>query len=382
MIRLGVDQHQVGTSSCSPLKIERIEVFATAIPFEDAHPAARAWYGQVSKQVTVKVFAGGLYGIGESFAYGAPKAIVEVIETIAAPVLLNQDANQIGKLYEAMARATRIAGRSGIAAFATAALEIALWDLVGKARGLPVYELLGGALRTLLPSYVSLPRYDTPAAIAEESIRLVGEGFKSIKLHQTEIAPVIECRHAIGEDIDLILDTNAAWDEAGAIAMAKGLEPARLRWLEEPVWPPEDYPTLAKVRSAISTPISVGENEYSLTGFAQCLRDGAADILQPSVAKLGLGAMVKVANIANLHRASIVPHSFYFGPGLAATAHFVATLPGESLIEFPHGNLGILREPLMCKSGNLNLPTGPGLGVELDEGAIAQHLITKRILKI
>jgi L-alanine-DL-glutamate epimerase-like enolase superfamily enzyme len=277
-----------------------------------------------------------------------------------------------------MARACRICGRSGIAAFASAALEIALWVLAGKARGVPVSSLLGGARRTALPTYISLPRYNDPGNAASESQRLAASGYGSLKLHQLDLASVASTRSAVGGGVKIMLDTNCAWPEQQAKSMAAALEPLQLAWLEEPVWPPEDYAALAQVRSATRTPISLGENEYSLSGFRHCLDVGATDILQPSAAKLGLSLMQEVAALARPHGVPVIPHSFYFGPALAATAHFVSTLEGDSPIEFPLGDIAVLREPLQTVQGVLQVPQAPGLGVELDDDMLKQHRLAHR----
>ncbi|TWT11647.1 mandelate racemase/muconate lactonizing enzyme family protein [Reyranella sp. CPCC 100927] len=362
------------------IPIERMDVIVTAIPASDAPPEGARWYGRHSTQLLVKLHSQGIYGVGEGFAYGAPKAALEVIETVLAPVVLQQDAASIDERVKQMARATRICGRSGIAAFAVAAIEIALWDLLGKARGVPVHELLGGARHAALPAYASLPRFDTPQAAASESVRLATQGFTAVKLHQTDVASVIAVRQALGENVDLMLDTNCAWTEDEAVTMARALEPARLAWLEEPVWPPEDYKAIARVRASTDIPISLGENEYSLAGFEQCLQARATDFLQPSVAKLGILAMTATAAMARAASARFVPHSFYFGPGLAATAHVLATLPEKDWMELPAGDVPVLEEPLVAKKGTISLPRAPGLGIVLNEDMLQRHCLAQRVL--
>lgn len=355
------------------MKIERIEVIVASVPVRNAHPASQEWYGRHSRQLLVKVHADGICGVGEGFAYGAPAACLEVIEAALAPVLLGKNAADIVARSEDMARAARICGRNGIAAFATAALEIALWDILAKAKGVAVSTLLGGARRTSLPIYLSLPRYTSANAAAEESARLVSAGYASLKLHQLDFETVAATRAAVGKDVQIMLDTNCAWPEEQAKRMAAQLEPLQLAWLEEPVWPPEDYYALAQVRASTRQAISLGENEYTLSGFRHCIERGAVDILQPSIAKLGLSLMQQVGAMAAKAGVQVVPHSFYFGPALAATAHFVSTLATDSLMEFPLGDVAVLQEPLQPHNGRLQLPAGPGLGVELNDDMLRQH---------
>ena len=360
------------------MKIERIEVIVASVPVQNAHPASQEWYERHSKQLLVKVHAEGLCGVGEGFAYGAPMACVEVIDIALAPTLLGKNAADISARAEDMARATRICGRNGIAAFATAAIEIALWDLVGKAQSLAVSTLLGGCRRTSLPTYISLPRFTNADAAAEESRRLVSQGYTGLKLHQLDLESVAATRAAVGRDVQVMLDTNCAWPEEQAKRMAAQFEPMELAWLEEPVWPPEDYYALAQVRASTRQLISLGENEYTLSGFRHCIERGAVDILQPSVAKLGLLLMRQVGDMAARAGVRMVPHSFYFGPALAATAHYLATLEADALMEFPLGDVSVLQEPLQTRSGRLQVPTGPGLGVELNEDMLRRHRLAYR----
>ncbi len=136
-------------------------------------------------------------------------------------------------------------------------------------------------------------------------------------------------REAGGDGIALMLDTNCPWSVEEAIRIGRRLERYDLRWLEEPVWPPEDYAGLARVRAAVRIPIASGENDATVHGFAALLAAGAADIVQPSMTKVGgVGEMKKIAALAAAANATLVPHSFYFGPGLAATLHVAASTPG------------------------------------------------------
>src|SRR5438128_1291780 len=187
----------------------------------------------------------GLTGIGEAFAYGAPLAVCNVIEESLAPLIIGQDPSRIEYLMDLMQRGTMIYGRRGLAMFAISGVDLALWDLLGKARGAPLYELLGGATRPRLPVYASLMRYASPADVAAACRHFVSQGFGMLKLHQTDVASVKAAREAVGPTVELMLDVNCPWTPGEAIAMARAFEPYRLFWFEEPVWPPEDYAGLA-----------------------------------------------------------------------------------------------------------------------------------------
>jgi D-galactarolactone cycloisomerase len=162
--------------------------------------------------------------------------------------------------------------------------------------------------------------------------------------------------------------------------MARALEPYRLFWLEEPVWPPEDYAGLARVAAATDTPIALGENESTLHGFNEIVRQRAGDVLQPSITKVGgISEFKKIAALAQAANLPIAPHSFYFGPGLAATLHVAATIGGPLPVEFPTGDqeTPFLARPIQARDGWLEVPKGPGLGVELNPEALRRHPFVK-----
>ena len=358
------------------MKITAIQSVPLAIPLRPLQPAS-AWSAATRKQIVVRVVTdSGLTGTGEAFAYGAPLAVCNVIDESLAPLLVGQDALRIEALVDLMHRGTMIYGRRGLAMFAISGVEIALWDLLGKALGAPVSALLGGAIRPRLPVYASLMRYDSPATVGEACSHFASLGFRMLKLHQIDVESVRAAREAVGPDVELMLDTNCPWNPQEAIRMARALAPYRLFWLEEPVWPPEDYAGLAQVAAATDTPVALGENESTAVGFREIIAHRAGDILQPSVTKVGgISEFRKIAALAQAANLPIAPHSFYFGPGLAATLHVAASLGGNLPVEFPTGELEtpFLCAPLTARDGAVSVPTGPGLGVEVNEEAIRRH---------
>jgi L-alanine-DL-glutamate epimerase-like enolase superfamily enzyme len=358
------------------MKITAIEAVPLAIPLKSMNPPS-PWTGGTRKQIYVLVHTDeGVTGLGEAFAYGAPLAVVSVIEESLGPLVLGHDPLAIEAVVDVMHRGTMIYGRRGLGMFAISGVEIALWDLLGKARGAPVYELLGGAVRPRLPAYASLLRYESPGDVAAACRRYADDGFGVLKLHQTDVESVRAAREAVGPDVELALDTNCPWTPAQAVATARALEPYRLAWLEEPVWPPEDYDGLAVVRRSVRTPIACGENESTLFGFREIIARGAADILQPSVTKVGgIAEFRKIAALAAAANLRIAPHSPYFGPGLAATLHVMATLGGSLPVELfgAEYETPFLTPPIVAREGWLDVPTGPGLGVVVNEEAIRRY---------
>ena len=355
------------------MKITSIDVLTLAIPMKPLSPPS-AWVAGTRKQLIVRVLTDtGATGVGEAFAYGAPLAVASVITESLAPLLAGQDPRRIEALIDLMHRATMIYGRRGLAMFAISGVEIALWDLVGKLHGAPVCQLLGGAARPRLPVYASLMRYASPREVAEACRQYVLQGFRMLKLHQVDVESVRAAREAVGPDVELMLDTNCPWTPDEAIAAARRLEPYRLAWLEEPVWPPEDYSGLARVAAATDTPIALGENESTLYGFREIVEHRAGDIVQPSITKVGgIAEFRKIAALAQAAGLALAPHSFYFGPGLAATLHAAATLGGPMPVEFPTGEheVPLLARPIQARDGWVEVPEGPGLGVQINEEAV------------
>ena len=366
------------------MKITAVEAICLAIPMKPLDPPS-AWTGSTRKQIVVRIKTdAGVEGVGEAFAYGAPLAVCNVIEESLAPLIVGQDPLRIEHLVDVMHRGTMIYGRRGLAMFAISGVDIALWDLLGKARHATVFELLGGATRPRLPVYASLMRYDSPKAVAAACQGFVKQGFTMLKLHQTDVESVRAAREAVGPSVELMLDVNCPWTPAEALAMARALAPYRLFWFEEPVWPPEDYTGLAEVTRETDTPIALGENESTLYGFREIIERRAGDILQPSITKVGgITEFRKIAALAQAANRPIAPHSFYFGPGLAATLHMAATWGGSTPVEFPTGEheTPFLTRPIQARDGHVDVPTGPGLGVEINEEAIRRHPYTAAAAK-
>jgi D-galactarolactone cycloisomerase len=358
------------------MKISDVRALPLTIPLEPSAPPS-PWTPGVGRQILVRITTDeGLVGWGECFAYGATLAVCNVVDDALAPLLVGQDPGQIELLVDRLHRALMIWGRRGLAMMAVSGVELALWDLLGKVRGAPVYQLLGGLVQPRMRAYASLLRYDTPAQVAAAVTDALGQGFSAIKLHQTDVASVAAARETAGPDVDLMLDTNCPWTVEEAIRVGRQLEPYGLRWLEEPVWPPEDYAGLARVRQAVRIPIACGENDATVLAFREIVAAGAADIVQPSMTKVGgIAETKKIAALAVAANVTFVPHSFYFGPGLAATLHVAASTPGVPYVEMPPGQLAapLLAEPIVHARGFVSPPERPGLGADPDLETLRRH---------
>ena len=328
-----------------------------------------------SGHVLVKVFTDeGIVGYGEAWRL-TPAAVSTFVEEGLKPCLLGENPMHIERLWERMYRTTFRYGRKGLVLHCISGVEIALWDILGKYRNLPVYEMLGGACHDKIRAYASLPPYENPADAASDAARCVEQGYGAVKLHQTDIESVKAAREAIGEDIALMVDVNGIWNPREAVEKIREMEDYDVLWVEEPVRPMDDYEGLAFVRDRSNIRIAAGENEYTHYGFKEMITKRCVDILQPDVIKAGgLMACRKILALAEAWNLQLIPHSYYYGPGVAATAHFVLSNMSSDYMEIAAAPLEAC---FMCpafrpQNGYLTVPDKPGLGIEIDEDVVGR----------
>jgi L-alanine-DL-glutamate epimerase-like enolase superfamily enzyme len=357
------------------MKIDRMEIHLVRVPFDmGAAPTAFGgmnWTSVDTLFLRVRTDAG-LDGWGEAWGHAACPVTLAALAQLVGPAFLGCDAADRLGLMDRMLRRFHLHGRSGAVMHALSAIEIALWDLAGKAAGLPVAALLGGAPRELA-TYASLLRYSEPGLVAAAVERARGQGFRHLKLHEEDPVAVTAARQAAGPDTWIALDTNCPWSVRQAIDMARQLAPLSLAWLEEPVWPPEDHAGLARVRAEGGVPIAAGENLASTTELLAMLRAGAVDICQPSVIKFGgIEAVRQAVTLIRAHGVDYVPHCFNFGPGYLASLHLAAALAPTVPFEQFYGRLQAspYHELVLRQDGRVQVPDAPGLGPEPDLGVI------------
>src|ERR1035437_316 len=363
------------------MKIVAVETWHTRIPFDmGAKPVAFGGVGwQFMNTLWVRIVTDqGLEGWGEGFGHACCQATRAVVDTQLAPALLGQDVRDIAGLRARLSKMLHLYGRNGPHIYALSALDIALWDIAGKAAGLPVWRLLGGTPISELTAYASLLRYGAPDLVGAACERALARGYRDIKLHETETPMVRAARAAMGAGPRLMVDVNCPWSVEQALAMARGWGESDLTWLEEPVWPPEDMGGLARVRREGGIPISAGENSGGLWELRKMFEAGAQDNVQPSVIKIGgISAMVGIAALAKAFAVRLVPHNAYFGPGYLASLHLNAALaptaPFERLfIDLEASPLGDL---VTARDGKATVPDGPGLGRDPDMDLLRRYAL-------
>jgi L-alanine-DL-glutamate epimerase-like enolase superfamily enzyme len=364
------------------MKIASVESIPLRIPFTTGGPSDAGVWGKAGLQtadsliVTVTTDTG-VVGWGETFGFTAIPAVKVAIDSILAPECIGRDATQIGKLMLDLQKKFHVFGRSGAFIYGLSAIDIALWDIAGKVAKQPIHQLLGGSDKASLSAYASLTRYSDPELVAKNVARALSSGYRRLKLHEIDLDCVRAARQAAGDDIEIMLDVNCPWSVREALDMMHRLREFNLRWLEEPVWPPENYSGLAQVRQAGGIPVAAGENASTLMDFQHLLEAKAVDFIQPSPAKMGgITELTKVFAMANANNTTVKVHCFYDGPGLLAAVHASAALGGpDAWIEWRYFDLNaeLYGEAIVPKNGAMAVPQGPGLGLEPSADVIRKY---------
>ena len=363
------------------MKITAVETWWTCIPFDmGARPAVMGGLNwQTMNSVWLRVVTDqGLEGWGEAFGHGAAATTMATLEAQLAPAILGQDARDIAGLRARLGKAFHTFGRNGPHVFALSALDIALWDIAGKAAGMPLWRLLGGQPVETMPAYASLLRYGEAGLAAANCERAMAQGYRDIKLHEITLPEIAAARTAIGPEARLMVDTNCPWTVWQAVEMARQMDDLDLTWLEEPVWPPGDHEGLAHVRAQGGQPIAAGENAAGLHDFRAAFEAGALDVAQPSVIKIGgPSAMIEIAALAKAFGVRVVPHNAYFGAGYLASLHCNAALAPGAPFErlFLDLEASPYHDLVTATNGRATVPDGPGLGRDPDMAVLKRYQV-------
>jgi L-alanine-DL-glutamate epimerase-like enolase superfamily enzyme len=313
----------------------------------------------------------GITGWGEAFPHRVWKAVRSLIETLVAPACVGADPADIAGLMNMLIYRVHGVGRAGPVMYALSGVDTALWDILGKVKKQPIYKLLGGAARDKIPAYASLLKYNDTAVVVRTTQEALDRGYRDIKVHETGREEITAAAKLVRQrsGTALMVDVNAPWTLQEALAAVQPLRELGMKWIEEPVWPLEDFAAAHQV-SASGVPVAIGENVLTPADFTRLIDSRAVDYVQPSVAKIGGISIARdIYTAANAAGVAVAPHSAYFGAGLIATAHVSAALSKAPMVERLYVDLsespfGDWYEPV---DGHLAVPQGPGLGIEPDE---------------
>jgi len=335
----------------------------------------------------------GISGCSEATCHNKTRALLGYLEEARSRYILGTDPFDIENLFARMFRLD-YNNAGNVQNTVISAVEIACWDIVGKALGQPVWRLLGGKCRDRIPAYANgwytVDR--DPQRFAERAREVVAMGYRALKFdpfgagglempreekHRT-VAIVEAVRDAVGPDIELFIEAHGRMSPSTAIDMARRLEPYDPGWYEEPV-PPEDIESLVFVKSRVSIPVATGERAHTRYGFRELIERRAADILQPDVIHAGgLLETKKIASMAEACYMTVAPHNSA-GPGCtAASVHLAACTPNFKIQECfddfaePWVKEAVRGAPVV-RDGYFELPQRPGIGIELDEEVLRAH---------
>ena len=328
----------------------------------------------------VKVFTdAGIYGVGE--ASGWPRVVETAIKDLST-ILIGDNPFEIEKIWQKMLLAMMGHGMTGIVGGgAMTGIEMALWDIKGKALGVPVYELLGGKIRDRVRLY-------THAHTADRARELVDRGYNALKTGGVSdpLSKVAAMRRALGDEIDLMVDIHGPpWlTTKDAINMGQALEEYGLLFYEDPV-APEDIEAIARVSAAVNIPIAAGERLATIWGTKELIEREIVDVIQPDTGRAGgLLQMKKIAAMAEAHYITFAPHDGSLGPvAEMAAVHLCSTLPNFLILEHLEDDVPqryeVMQPQPTIVDGFMLVPDAPGLGVDIVEEAIAQYPSTGNV---
>jgi L-alanine-DL-glutamate epimerase-like enolase superfamily enzyme len=368
-------------SGAMDITITAIDTIGLSIPLDIWAPAPISSHGLPRTHVEslyVRVTTSrGIVGWGESFGTARPM-VIAAFDNWVRRLAVGQNATD-ENLVSRIERMLLSLSRGGPIISALSGLDIALWDIRGKLEGVSVSTLLGGAKRSHVECYASLLQYSGNSEhLKRNTARALERGYRQIKLHERSADAVAAARDVTGPDIPLMVDTNCAWTSSNAEAAVAAMAPLRPFWVEEPIYPPDDFEALAKLGKATGIPLAMGENATSLNDFRQMVITGAADYVQPSIVKIGgITAMSKVAAAVEQAGATCVPNVFYIGPGYLAALHCIAAKDRNSPLERMFADLGAIpfSKTVPVINGGVEVPRGPGLGADPEDDLIVRFRV-------
>lgn len=376
------------TRTRGDLRITDIQGFPTSFPVDPSNSVTLGIGRAVKRDaVVVKVTTdAGIVGWGESHHGRCPGAVAHLVNTTLRTLVLGMDAHDVVGVWDKIY--TRQLASHGMGAgtcLAMSGIDMALWDIRGKALGVPLYRLLGGTSKPIraYAGGVSLG-YQEPKALVAEAQPLMAAGYKAVKLRvgdtpARDLARVAAIREALGEDIAILVDANTGYNVADVRKVMPGYEEHDVGWLEEP-FPAHDYNSYALAASLGSVPLAAGENHYTRFEFNRLIEDGSVTILQPDLSKTGgVTEALRVAHLASAWKLPINPHTSMTGLNMAATIHFLAAIDNGGYFEGDVSKNNLFRDELVStpyqvgSDGCVRPLERHGLGLEVNEKFLQAH---------
>ena len=334
----------------------------------------------------------GITGYGE--VDGCPHVTKAVIDAPYSHMMVRglrqsiegEDPLEIERLWDKMYRDTLYYGREGAVIQAMAGIDLALWDIKGKALGQPVYKLLGGGHRKRMRTYSSNMFQFSPADTARRAAEAMDNGFTAVKFGWEPLGPdpaldealVAAIRKQVGDGVDVMIDAGLAWDAKTTLQRLELFAPYRIFWLEEPL-PPHDLRGYATVAGSAETRIAAGEQECTAPGFVRLMDEGRIDVVQIDLARVGLTQTMKIASLAQERGIPCCNHNFTTDINVAASLHFLCSIPNALIMEYcsepSEISRALAKNPITVDEGYTAVPEEPGLGVEPNPDIIEKYLV-------
>ncbi|MFF2040846.1 mandelate racemase/muconate lactonizing enzyme family protein [Kitasatospora sp. NPDC058170] len=387
--------------STQPLRITKVEALALSASFDDLYDSPEDvpdWLrypasshlvlprrGQYATLVKVHTEDGSV-GIGEAYGLPSPQVTATVVATVLAPLLIGQDALATTAIWDRLFKGQAAGGHNrGFYLEAMAGVDLALWDLRGKLAGAPVHRLLGGPIRETVDCYASpVALHADPEDSARQALGFVDDGFKALKVkigrgERTDRAHLTAVREAVGEDIEILTDVNCAYDLDQATRVGAVLADLGISWYEEPLQV-DDLANLAELRRRTGLTVVNGETHFTRFDLRDSLLHRAIDVFMPNVARCGgITEAMRLSALASAFHVDIAPHGVGSGVSLCAALQLCAATPNLRTYEYnrlPNPiRENILLNPPKFTDGALVVPTGPGLGFELDDDAVDRYTV-------
>jgi len=380
------------------MNIKEVKVHIISAPLEEPFQFSQGWVNKRSSVIVEVITIDGISGFGECLCHGLqpPEIATAFIENCFHDRIIGRSIFDVEVIWEELYNASRPFGQQGAAVNALSGVDIAIWDAIGKYLNQPISNLIGGRFRSKVKAYATgfyrKHNKQYPDEAIKEALGYVENGFRGMKLKtgfgaENDIKYIRAVREALGYDIMLMADFNCAYNQSIARRIILESEEQKLEFFEE-LLAPEDVDGYAAIRNLTSSYIAAGENIFGKISFKNWLAKGALDIYQPDLCSSGgFTECKKIAAITQAYNTMLIPHVWGSGIGLAASSQFIAALPSvplsqnalEPLLEYDQSShpfrLDLINDGVTFKNGFVEVPTGAGIGVEVNRKILEKFKI-------